>query len=196
MATPRTGRAVAVVALVAALAAGCAGAAGGATSPDPDPDPGAPTAGPGTGTGTSTGSSTSPGIGTGTRQPCDPAGLPDGLGCAVFASVSGTTTDDGVDLSWLAAGTMTVDAEHTGGSAYLGVGTPCNTLTVPVSIDGTTLHPDRDRIATTLMGCLDEEVQREESWVVGFVSGPMAFSLDGPLLTLETPDATVVLRRR
>jgi hypothetical protein len=172
-------------ALVAALGGCGSGSGGGAT---------AATAGETTAGETTPAEPTAPAVNTPGETPtpessCDPAGLPPGLACQTFKSVSGTSAD--TDVAWLSSGEFTVSLEHVNGATFLGVGTPCNALSVPVTVEPTKLVPDKDHIATTLMACQGDAADQEH-WVTQFVSQEMAYALAGTQLTLTTADSSVV----
>lgn len=128
---------------------------------------------------------------------CDAAALPEALRCATFVSVSGT--DAGQGVPWLADDPLTVTfdvvSDDVATGTRMAVATPCNTVGVPVTIDGSRLVPQTDAITATLIGCPDEKGERERWTTDRLLSHPMDFTVDADRLTLSTGDVSVVLER-
>jgi heat shock protein HslJ len=76
---------------------------------------------------------------------------------------------------------------------HLGASAGCNSMGGPASFEGGKLVVDD--LATTEMGC-DPPRHAQDEWVADFLTSRPTWALDGPVLTLETGTARMVLEDR
>ncbi|HET9771205.1 MAG TPA: META domain-containing protein, partial [Acidimicrobiia bacterium] len=77
-----------------------------------------------------------------------------------------------------------------GDRRHVGAQAGCNSMGGPASFEGGKLVVDD--LATTEMGC-DPPRHAQDEWVADFLTGRPTWALDGPVLTLETGTARIVL---
>lgn len=111
--------------------------------------------------------------------------------CGTFTSTEGS--DAGADVSWLKTKPLEVTFTTENGSDAMVMKTPCNTVTVPVTVSSSTLTPNVAGISATAKGCLDNAGQ-QEAWATRFASQKLKYTLDQKQLTLTGNAATILLR--
>lgn len=97
--------------------------------------------------------------------------------CADYASVSGTSK--GVDLPWVASGSVKAQLEAVNGTYQLSVQDKCGPLSGPATITGNTMVVGD--IAVGAVGC-EGDVSAQHLWVMAFLKRPIEMTYtDGVL---------------
>ncbi len=111
------------------------------------------------------------------------------FGCRTFTSVGGR--DGSGELEWLKAQPLVVSSIFVNGSWTIGVGTPCNSLGVDVTVEGNQLIPGT--IIATAMACQGPEGSYE-NWTQELFKQAVTWELAGESLVLRNSHATVELK--
>lgn len=99
-----------------------------------------------------------------------------------YVSTAGTRDGDPVD--WLGSDPLTMTFSTRSGHLEASVGTPCNSLQVPVSITGDRFTPDGTNSTATLIGCERIASQREDE-AAAFFGRAMTYTLTSGTLVLK-----------
>ncbi|AMM21030.1 hypothetical protein AX769_13920 [Frondihabitans sp. PAMC 28766] len=110
------------------------------------------------------------------------------LSGASYKSTGGTDKSDNV--SWLQSKPLKLAFTEQNGVLTAVLNTPCNTVNVPVDVQGRSLVPDTTRMASTAMSCAGEAGSQEQ-WATAFISKDMTVSRGAGTLTLLTDDAEI-----
>ena len=110
------------------------------------------------------------------------------FGCRTYTSVSGR--DGTGELEWLHSQPLVMSSVFINGTWTIGVKTPCNYLSVEVSVEGSVLVPGN--MISTAMACLGPE-SGFESWTHGLFQEPVSWELAGGSLVLKNKHGTVEL---
>lgn len=121
-----------------------------------------------------------------TSEQC-PAELADTLGCEGYRSIS--ATEDGAPIDWAAGGAITLRAGDVSSTPVLVIGTPCNTLTIPVAFRGSIIVPGE---ATTTLKACDQTRTAEQAWMQKAFATDVAWSRVGGRLTITAGTAAIV----
>jgi heat shock protein HslJ len=111
------------------------------------------------------------------------------FGCRTFTSVGGR--DGSGELEWLKAQPLVVSSFFTNGTWTIGVGTPCNSLGVDVTVEGNQLIPGN--IIATAMACQGPEGSYE-NWTHELFKQSVTWELAGESLVLRNSHGTVELK--
>ena len=111
------------------------------------------------------------------------------FGCRRFTSVGGR--DGSGELEWLKSQPLVVSSMFVNGSWTIGVGTPCNSMGVEVTIQGNQLIPGD--IITTAMACQGPESSYED-WARQLFKQAVTWELGGESLVLRNSHGTVELK--
>ncbi|MDR6685860.1 hypothetical protein J2Y41_001418 [Arthrobacter sp. 1088] len=111
------------------------------------------------------------------------------LACSTFTSVHGS--DATGDVAWLGTRPLQISATHINGAWTLLVKTPCNVLNVEISVKDDTWA--MRSMAASAMGCPELEGSYE-AWTAKLFEQPVQWKLNGGVLTLSNPHATIELK--
>lgn len=124
---------------------------------------------------------------TGPAERCGPEVDP--IGCGQYVGKS--ATDRGAAVEWIDK--VTLRAMWVNDTVTLGIGTPCNGLGVPITIDRVNARFDLNGdIVHTLMAC-PEEATNQEKWVAAFFSQPVQFTVNAGTLVLTSGEQTITM---
>lgn len=98
--------------------------------------------------------------------------------CSQYVSISGTS--NGVTLPWAAAGGLMVELNSVNGGLELTAKTPCNPISGPAMITGSTLIVEK--LAVGAVGCVGDPAEQEK-WVVQFLKQPIEMTFNQDTLT-------------
>lgn len=110
------------------------------------------------------------------------------FGCRTYTSDSGR--DGTGELEWLHSQPLLMSSVFVNGTWTIGVKTPCNYLSVEVSVEGSLLVPGN--MISTAMACLGPD-SGYESWTHGLFQEPVSWELAGGSLVLQNKRGTVEL---
>lgn len=136
------------------------------------------------------GSSASTRAGTEAIPSCDPT---QALGCDAYTSISGKGAEL-TDLPWITAQPLKIIISTMNGSTTLVMGTPCNTLNVPVTVTDNLITPDPGGIAAGTEGCIGA-ASEHEAWARQFLSHPITYSHAGDACTFKNAVGTIEFRK-
>jgi heat shock protein HslJ len=111
------------------------------------------------------------------------------FGCRTFTSTEGR--DASGDLEWLQSQPLVVSSAFVNGTWMVGVKTPCNHMSVKVSVEGNQLIPGQT--ISTAMAC-SEPASGFESWTRELFEQTVQWELTGESLLLQNGHGIVVLK--
>lgn len=111
------------------------------------------------------------------------------FGCRTFTSVGGR--DGSGELEWLKAQPLVMSSIFANGTWTIGVGTPCNSMGVSVTVQGNQLIPGD--IVSTAMACQGPEGSYE-NWTHELFKQTVIWELAGESLVLRNGHGTVELK--
>jgi heat shock protein HslJ len=111
------------------------------------------------------------------------------FGCRTFTSTEGS--DASGELEWLHSQPLVVSSTFVNGTWTVGVKTPCNHMSIEVSVEGNQLIPGQT--ISTAMACA-EPAGGFESWTRELFEQTVKWELTGESLLLQNGHGTVVLK--
>lgn len=109
------------------------------------------------------------------------------LGCDDFKSTG--ATENGHPVDWVAGGTIRLHAEYFNDTPTLVIGTPCNTLNIPIAIHADVIVPGE--ITSSTKGCDGTRVA-EQAWVESVFTTEMRWVRSATTLTISAGATTIL----
>ncbi|QRY40357.1 hypothetical protein JVX92_12805 [Microbacterium hominis] len=114
-------------------------------------------------------------------------GLEGTLGCDDFSSTG--ATENGEPVEWVAGGSITLHAEYVNDTPTLVVGTPCNTLNIPIALHADVIVPGE---ATSTTKACDVTRAGEQTWTEGVFTTDMHWVRSEKTLTISAGTTTIL----